>query len=371
MTTTELVKKEEARVPAPRITPETIQETMQSIALLQGMVKDLLIRGVDYGRIPGTPQDSLWDPGASQIINAFNCYPGERRMLKLDDSTEKIVVCVEVPLISRTTGLTVGTGVGAASTLETKYKYRWVDDPLQWGYDETATKTFKTKQGRDDEGDETTLYRIPNPEHSELLNTILKMASKRAEVDGAESLPGVSSVLRQIFSGKKGARGEYEGPVWPRFWGEVRRLGMTDQEAHTKLGVASMKDWLGKGRSLDQALAILRGHGLVTTETIKRTFGQDVAEQFNVAKVVEPEAAEEEPTRVPAKPKVKRDPETIKTIQDLYKACHEDFWVAGMPGEKAHRMQPKEVLKELGYSSQEDISDTPANYYRQIAAVRQ
>jgi hypothetical protein len=257
--TTELVKKEEVRIPAPRITPEAIQETMRSIALLQGMVKDLLIRGVDYGRIPGTPQDSLWDPGASQIISAFNCYPGERRMLKFEDNEEKIVVCVEVPIVSRATGQVVGTGVGAASTLETKYKYRWVPNPQEWGYDETAIKTFKTKRGRDDEGTETMLYRIPNPEHSELLNTIIKIASKRAEVDAAESLPGVSSVLRQIFSGRKVARGEYESPVWQRFWGEVRRLGYTDQEAHAKLGVLSMKDWLGKGHSLDEALDILRG----------------------------------------------------------------------------------------------------------------
>lgn len=269
MVTKELIKREE-QAPAPprpplRVSPETIQETMQSIALLQGMVKDLLIRGVDYGRIPGTPQDSLWDPGASQIIGSFNCYPGQRRILKLDDNEQKIVACVEVPVISRATQQEVGSGVGAASTLETKYKYRWVANPQEWGYDETAIKTFKTKRGKDDEGNETTLYRIPNPEHSELLNTIVKMASKRAEVDAAESLPGVASVLRQMFSGKPFRKAEsspeeeYTGPRWQRFWGEVRRLGFTDQEAHQKLGVTSMKNWLAQGRSLDEALDILRG----------------------------------------------------------------------------------------------------------------
>ena len=243
-----------------RISPATIQETMQSIALLQGMVRDLLIRGVDYGRIPGTPQDSLWDPGASQIISSFNCYTGQRRILKLEDTDEKIVVVLEAPIISRATQHEVGSGVGASSTLETKYKYRWVVNPQEWGYDEVAIKTFRTKQGKDDEGNVTLLYRIPNPEHSELLNTIVKMASKRAEVDAAESLPGVSSVLRQIFSGKKRPeKGEYDSPVWQRFWGEVRRLGLTDQEAHAKLGVTSMKEWLGKGHSLDQALDIFMG----------------------------------------------------------------------------------------------------------------
>jgi len=248
------------------------------------------------------------------------------------------VACVEVPVISRTTGQVVGSGVGAASTLETKYKYRWVANPQEWGYDEASLKTFKTKTGKDDEGNETTLYRIPNPEHSELLNTIVKMASKRAEVDAAESLPGVASVLRQMFSGKKftkgDEKGEYEGPVWQRFWGEVRRLGLTDHEAHVKLGVISMKDWLAKGRSLDEAVNILRDK--------------------------EPEGTEEseQPTK-PRAEKPKRDPDTIKTINELYKACNEDWG-----------MQPKDVLKELGISSQNDIADTPANCYRQIAAVR-
>jgi len=243
-----------------RINPQTIQQMKGEIRLLQGMVRDLLSRGVDYGRIPGTPADSLWEPGASQIIGAFNCYVGERRILKFEDTSERISTCVEVPIISRETGRMAATGIGAASTLETKYKYRWVEKLGEWGYDQESAKGLRTKVDRG-----RTLYRIPNPEHGELLNTIIKMASKRAEVDGAESLPGVASVLRQMFSGRSpGNRNqdeemEYQGPVWTRFWGEVRRLGLTDGEAHTKLGVTSMKSWLSSGHSLDEALDILRG----------------------------------------------------------------------------------------------------------------
>lgn len=251
----EVEVREEQPLAAPRITPQYVQETKQQIALLQGLVKDLLIRGVDYGRIPGTPADSLWDPGASQILGAFNSYPGERRILKFEDSARLISFCVEVPIIHRESGQVVTTGIGAASTLETKYKYRWVSDPLERGYDQESVKTLKKKTERG-----KTVYRIPNPEHSELLNTIVKMASKRAEVDGAESLPGVASVLRQMFSGQPvKPPAETEGPRWTHFWGEVRRLGFTDQEAYQKLGVTSMKDWLSSGKSLDEALNILRG----------------------------------------------------------------------------------------------------------------
>jgi len=107
---------------------------------------------------------------------------------------------------------------------------------------------------------------------------------------------------------------------------------------------------------------------------VKTMPGEGVTESRIGAGVTPAQKAENKPTTSgapPAEPKVKRDPETIKTIYDLYKACYEDWWMTGMPGEKAHRMQPKEVLKELGYSSQEEIADTPADCYRQIATVRQ
>ena len=56
---------------------------------------------------------------------------------------------------------------------------------------------------------------------------------------------------------------------------------------------------------------------------------------------------------------LKRDPDTIKTINELYKICNEDF-----------DLQPAQVIAELGVNSQTDISDTPADCYRKIAAVR-
>jgi len=349
MVTKELAKREEqftptAPPPVPRITPETIQDTMQSIALLQGMVRDTLIRGVDYGRIPGTPQDSLWDPGASQIIGSFNCYPGERRILKMEDNQEKIVTCVEVPIISRATQQVVGSGIGAASTLETKYKYRWVANPQEWGYDDTAIKTFRTKRGKDDDGNDTTLYRIPNPEHSELLNTIVKMASKRAEVDAAESLPGVASVLRQIFSGKrfKGSdKEEYEGPRWQRFWGEVRRLGYTDEEARTKLGVTSMKDWLAHGHSLDEALNILRGRQKEPQTT-------------------EPEG-EDTPPPEPADEKTPDDvvAEDVPDLNAVFRICAH-FW----------KMQPDTVCKELGYKNTRDAYGAKVNPWEAFLTIK-
>ena len=66
------------------------------------------------------------------------------------------------------------------------------------------------------------------------------------------------------------------------------------------------------------------------------------------------------PTGVAVPAKSKRDPETIRTINDLLKACNQDF-----------KMQPKDVYKELGYKLQSDIGDTPADCYIRIQAVRE
>jgi hypothetical protein len=257
-----------------RVTKESVQDRRLELDLLQSMVRGVLKKGIDFGRIPGTPADSLWEPGAMQIISAFNCYPGQRRILQLKDDLDKLVVIVEVPVISRTTQEVMATGVGAASTLETKYKYRWFNeaDAKQIGYDDTALAALKQRQGRND----ATEYRVPNPEHGELLNTILKMASKRAEVDAAESLPGVSSVLRQVFTEPQHTRNEAKDytkrePVqdantqagtynFTNFWGDIRKLGIDQTKAHELLDVASVKDWLvtNTGKTLKDALAAVR-----------------------------------------------------------------------------------------------------------------
>jgi len=186
-------------------------------------------------------------------------------------------------------------------------------------------------------------WRIPNPEVVDLGNTILKMAAKRAEVDAAQSLPGVGSALRKLFEGKEGKK-QPEPPNWKAFWNEVRALELAEEQMHQMLGVDSMKDWLNQGRTLNQAIEVL-------------------ARKINKAREDEAELEEapEELGEEPINPgrASKRDPATIKTVNDLYRVCHQDFG-----------MQPTDVLKELGVSSQADLFGSPANLYMQIAVVR-
>ncbi len=234
------------------VTPEAVENTKRSIFLLQGMVKDMLAPNVDFGHVPGIKGEFLWDPGAAKIAACFNCYPGKRRIITMEMTGERVVVCVEVPLISRATGEIVGAGIGAASTEEAKFHNLWVEKPAEYGYTDEAIKVLKHR-----EKGNFIQYKIPNPSPGDLTNTIVKMASKRAEVDAVETLPGVSSLLREMFDkpgDSSGPRNDYQ---W--FWGETKRLGYkTNDEVHTALGLISMKDWTNSGRTLEQAIEALR-----------------------------------------------------------------------------------------------------------------
>ncbi len=344
------------------VSPAYVQETTKSIALLQDMTKSLLKRGRDFGRTPGTASDGLWDPGASLIIAGFNCYVGQRRVLRLVDEEIKISVIVEVPIISRQSGKEVGTGVGAASTLETKYKYRWLypSELEQLGYTKeqiTSLKTDQKHKGR---------YRVDNPEHGELLNTLIKQASKRAEVDAAEALPGVASVLREMFDPNKqegageqppraekttkNGKEEYEGPAWQRFFGDITRLGYTNQEAKDKLGVTSWhKDWLAKGHSLQEATDILGGkkQPAAATEEEPTEPVPDEADQEDAGAVAP--VGEEKPAGAAAPVK----PEPIISKPSKQPVCQ--TWADLALAASKLGVMPSEVFKRSGYKKWEDF----------------
>lgn len=228
------------------VTEQRVARIKAEIQLSDALVEQVLEAGIDYGLHPGTRSQALKDPGANTIINAFNCYP-KAEVLYREVSEGKISYVIDVALISRDDGLAKSTGCGAASTMETKYGYRWVTDPEEFGH---SRETLK-KRAR---GDQET-YKIINPEWSELENTILKMARKRAEVDAAMALPGVSRFLARLNSGRQPA-GRAAPPAgdWAAFWSSARAMGLNNEQVHQILDVESMKEWTARGKTLDDAI---------------------------------------------------------------------------------------------------------------------
>lgn len=242
----DLVVAEAQLLPALELTETAIQTIQHNIEMAQRLVMNVLEKDIDYGRTPGTPTDSLWDPGAAKIMAAFQSH-AKHQVLYHTEEDNLISWCIEAQIISHQTQQIVATGVGAASTRETKYKYRWVDKPEDFGFDLEQAKKLKTKQSGN-----RVLFRIQNPEYGELVNTLFQMAAKRSEVDAAKSLPGVGSALKKLFTGNiKDTRKE---PDWAGFWGRVAQLGLSEERVHEILEVTSVNQWIAKGKTLDQAI---------------------------------------------------------------------------------------------------------------------
>ena len=231
------------------VTEQKVARIQAEIALSDALVERVLLPGIDYGLHPGTNSQALKDPGANTVINAFGCYPKAEILYRRVDE-DRISYVIDVALIGRDDGLVKSSGTGAASTKETKYGYRWVTDPESYGYDREALKK-RTRDGRE-------TFRIVNPEWSELENTILKMARKRAEVDAAMALPGVSRFMSKLNSRQQPAK--RSGPPsedWTGFWTRAKAMGLSEGEVHHLLGVGSMKEWMAQGKTLSDAIRTL------------------------------------------------------------------------------------------------------------------
>jgi len=313
----------------------SILNIAHNVAMAERLVTTLLEREIDYGRTPGTPTDGLWDAGAAKIMAGFNCYV-DHQVLFHTDEEDLISWCIQANIISRVTQTIVGTGVGAASTKETKYGKRWLDaDTLrQLGYGKDEIDKLP-KRGEK--------YHATNPAYGDLVNTLFQMAAKRAEVDGARSMPGVGGALKKLFEHKIESQPQAEGKKvnpWSPFWGKATQLGLTHDEARALFNVKSMNEWITSGGTVESA----------TEELVVR------AAQAKTGQA----SQEEELAQARTIPERKED-EFSQGAQSLLRFCHEDFGLL-----------PADVFEILHYPNQRAYEeagvDLPFDSYLKIKA---
>lgn len=313
--TGEIIETKEA--PLVTLSEKSIQNIAHNVAMAEKLVTTLLEKDIDYGLTPGTPRAGLWDAGAAKIFAGFNCYV-DHQVLFHTDEKNLISWCIQANIISRETQTIVGTGVGAASTKETKFGKRWLELAIlkQIGYgDDEIAKMPKR-------GDK---YQADNPAYGDLVHTLFAMAAKRAEVDGARSMPGVGGALKKLFENKlksqPGAPARRENP-WSQFWGKVAQLGLTQDEAREILGVKSLKEWTDAGKTIESAVG-------------------ELAAALAVGKIKQ--AAPPQETR--AIPDRKEAEFSTGTIA-LLRICSQDF-----------NMRPSDVFAMLHYPNQRAYDD--------------
>ena len=196
------------------ILKDALEEATEQRALLVRYVKTHMREDVDFGTIPGTPKPSLWKAGAEKLTELYRCTPQFRIAEKtLDWERGFFHYTFRCKLISRDSGAVLAEGFGSCSSFESKY--RWRDGKRKCP--NCAKETiFKSKNGpgwycwekkggcgqqwRNDQEPSIVgqvIGKVENPDMADVLNTVLKMAKKRAHVDGAIALAGCSDLFTQ------------------------------------------------------------------------------------------------------------------------------------------------------------------------------
>jgi hypothetical protein len=206
-------------------------------AAIVEFTRRIMVRDQDFGEIPGTTKPTLLKPGAEKLCNFFGLEPEFTPIVEDIDWTgarhEGEVFCyARYRCRLLRDGRVVGVGEGSANSWESKYRYRWVtEEQVPCELDRTrlpkrtsrrtlcefdfaidraeTTGTYgkpaehwlkfrealhagtarqvekPTRRGMSiawEIDEDTVVYRIPNPEIADVVNTIQKMAQKRALV---------------------------------------------------------------------------------------------------------------------------------------------------------------------------------------------
>lgn len=214
MSTTEIVRSvpQDAYLISPIM---NLSLAKQRLAEFQGFVKDYLVDGEDFGKIPGAPKPTLLKPGADKLCELYGLSDDYEFIERVEDYDRSIFdYTIKCVLRDRRTGAHVSSGLGSCNSLESKY--RWRDskrlcpqcgkDSIIKGKEEYGGGwlCFAKKGGcgakfsPDDKAiTEQTIGRAQNEDVADLKNTILKMAKKRSKIDATLSATRSSGVFTQ------------------------------------------------------------------------------------------------------------------------------------------------------------------------------
>ncbi len=192
------------QVPAPvdpvatAMTPDSV---VRQVGLVQDVMKRVMHKGTHYDTIPGTQNPTLLKPGAEKLSMTFRFAPSYKitRNDMPDGHREYEVVC---DIRSIDSEKFLGSGVGSATTMERKYRYRaentgrdvpnnyWQtrDPELLGGSRFKAQKRGKAW---------VIVEQVEHDNPADYYNTVLKMAKKRAFVDAVLTVTAASDIFTQ------------------------------------------------------------------------------------------------------------------------------------------------------------------------------
>ncbi|MDD5081736.1 MAG: hypothetical protein PHU08_00040 [Dehalococcoidales bacterium] len=193
----------------------TFKHDLQSINKFQQIVRANMIEGQDYGVIPGTDKPSLYKPGAEKITKLLGLCDRYEVIEKVQDWAKPFFhYMVKCQLIAASSGITISDGLGSCNSMEARYRWRDAKKKCPECGKETIIK------GKEEYGggwicfgklggcgakwpggteaiEKQVTGRVENDDIYSLVNTLLKMAEKRALVDAALHAGRLSNIFTQ------------------------------------------------------------------------------------------------------------------------------------------------------------------------------
>lgn len=192
-----------------------VQEMAARIQAVEQLYQHVMVDGVDYGVIPGTDKPTLLQPGAQLLLQLIGAVPTFELIERVEDWDRRFWhYVVRCRLISRATGEVVAEGLGSCNSREPRYRWRqakrtcpqcgqasiikgkaeygggWICHRRQDGcgarYEDEDARITAQPVGR-----------IENEQIEEVVNTLLKQATKRSLVAAALNATGASRIFTQ------------------------------------------------------------------------------------------------------------------------------------------------------------------------------
>lgn len=225
-----------------------VQQALEAYQAKKDLIDGIMKKDVDFGTIPGSAKPSLLKAGAEKATSFFGLHPVFADAEVVNDWTGQDHGGEPFFYYRRTCNLYRGDVLvasvdGSCNSWEKKYRYRWVDEsnvpanvdksklktqggkisefsfaldkaetsgkygkPVEyWERFKTAVangtaRKFmrKTSKGESEAWEiDGTLYCLPNEDPSDIVNTVLKMADKRALVAATLIATGLSEYFTQ------------------------------------------------------------------------------------------------------------------------------------------------------------------------------
>lgn len=195
--------------------PATAKEITDQVQLIQEVMRDVMKEDVHFGTVPGCGDKKvLLKPGAEKLGLTFRLAVSiDSQYVEHDKGHRTYTTIVRLTSFG---GRVVGEGVGVASTLETKYRYRGQQVKMTdrvvpreyWDLKKSDAKAaqkliggtgFTTKKNEDNVWviAEQTGERIEHPDPADYYNTVAKMSKKRAHVDATITTLAASDIFDQ------------------------------------------------------------------------------------------------------------------------------------------------------------------------------